>query len=108
MPGETLGERPTKTTAAGRRVARAIEVRGVVQGVGFRPFVWWLANELGLDGTVVNRAGQVRIEIVGPAEGVDAFMARMLAPGRRAAPGTQWRRRIGIWRVWPAAWRRRK
>jgi len=77
MPGETLGERPTKTTAAGRCVARAIEVRGVVQGVGFRPFVWRLANELGLDGTVVNRAGQVRIEIVGPAERVDAFIARI-------------------------------
>jgi len=52
-------------------------VRGVVQGVGFRPFVWRLANELGLDGTVVNRAGQVRIEVVGPAERVDAFIARI-------------------------------
>ena len=33
-----------KRRADGERVARAIEVRGVVQGVGFRPFVWRLAD----------------------------------------------------------------
>ena len=42
-------------------------IEGVVQGVGFRPFVWRLANELGLDGTVINKAGRVEIEIAGPA-----------------------------------------
>jgi hydrogenase maturation protein HypF len=66
-----------KPAAAEDRVARAIEVRGVVQGVGFRPFVWRLATELGLDGAVVNRAGQVDIEIAGSAEAVDAFAARL-------------------------------
>jgi hydrogenase maturation protein HypF len=59
------------------RVARAIEVRGVVQGVGFRPFVWRLATELGLDGTVVNRAGQVVVEVAGSAEAVEAFARRL-------------------------------
>jgi hydrogenase maturation protein HypF len=61
------------------RVVRAIEVRGVVQGVGFRPFVWRLATELGLDGTVVNRAGQVEIEVAGTQDAVEAFAGRLLS-----------------------------
>ncbi|MGD0247519.1 MAG: carbamoyltransferase HypF [Candidatus Limnocylindrales bacterium] len=63
--------------ASGERIARAIEVRGVVQGVGFRPFVWRLAAELGLDGRVINRAGQVKIEVAGSPAAVDAFVARL-------------------------------
>jgi len=66
-----------KPATSGERVARVVEVRGVVQGVGFRPFVWRLATELGLDGTVVNRAGQVDIEIAGPIEAVDEFSHRL-------------------------------
>ena len=69
--------RGEKSAARGDRVARAVEVRGVVQGVGFRPFVWRLATELGLDGTVVNRAGQVVIEVAGPVGVVDAFVDRI-------------------------------
>jgi hydrogenase maturation protein HypF len=67
---------PGEAASAGR-VVRAIEVRGVVQGVGFRPFVWRLAAELGLDGRVVNRAGQVEIEVAGTAEAVEAFTRRI-------------------------------
>ena len=41
-------------TAAATRTARAIEVRGMVQGVGFRPFVWRLAHRYDVagDGTI--------------------------------------------------------
>jgi hydrogenase maturation protein HypF len=67
---------PGEAASAGR-VVRVIEVRGVVQGVGFRPFVWRLAAELGLDGRVVNRAGQVGIEVAGTAEAVEAFTRRI-------------------------------
>jgi hydrogenase maturation protein HypF len=70
------GQTPEEAATA-HRVARAIEVRGVVQGVGFRPFVWRLADELGLDGRVVNRAGQVEIEVAGPADAVEAFARRL-------------------------------
>jgi hydrogenase maturation protein HypF len=54
-----------------------LEVRGVVQGVGFRPFVWRLATELGLEGTVINRAGQVEIAVAGTPEALEAFAARI-------------------------------
>lgn len=42
-----------------------IEVRGAVQGVGFRPFVWGLARDLGLAGWARNDEGGVTIEVEG-------------------------------------------
>jgi hydrogenase maturation protein HypF len=59
------------------RLVRLVEVRGVVQGVGFRPFVWRLANELGLDGAVRNQAGQVEIVVAGTYEAIEAFTGRL-------------------------------
>ena len=52
-------------------------VDGVVQGVGFRPFVWRLAHELGLDGVVRNAAGRVEIRVAGPPDAVERFIARL-------------------------------
>ncbi len=57
--------------------ARTLLVEGVVQGVGFRPFVWRLATELGLAGRVRNAAGRVEIEAAGPAAALDAFALRL-------------------------------
>ncbi len=57
---------------------RRLEVHGVVQGVGFRPFVYWLARSQGLTGFVLNTGGGVVIEAEGPAGTLDAF-ARALA-----------------------------
>ena len=54
-------------------------VRGVVQGVGFRPFVYRLALEEGLGGSIGNDTGGVTIEIEGPAERVEAFRRRLEA-----------------------------
>jgi len=57
--------------------AAHIEVTGVVQGVGFRPFVYRLATELGLAGVVGNDAAKVFIDVSGPAHVVDSFTARL-------------------------------
>jgi hydrogenase maturation protein HypF len=54
-------------------VARRLEVRGVVQGVGFRPYVWRLATRYGLNGLVRNASGVVEIVAEGPPAAVDAF-----------------------------------
>jgi hydrogenase maturation protein HypF len=59
------------------RIARSLVVEGVVQGVGFRPFVWRLATELALAGRVRNAAGRVEIDAAGSAAALDAFAARL-------------------------------
>lgn len=58
-------------------IARRIRVTGVVQGVGFRPFVWRLAHELGLTGWVRNDAEGVDILAEGLEEGVDSLVRRL-------------------------------
>jgi hydrogenase maturation protein HypF len=57
-------------------------VTGVVQGVGFRPFVHRLAVRHGLGGWVRNAAGQVEIEVEGPERELEAFVQglRLEAP----------------------------
>jgi hydrogenase maturation protein HypF len=60
-----------------KRERRAVQVRGVVQGVGFRPFVYRLALEEGLTGFVGNDTDGVTIEIEGPGKRVEAFLSRL-------------------------------
>ena len=55
----------------------AILVRGVVQGVGFRPFVYKTARAYGLSGWVRNQADQLRIEVQGTAADLDLFVASL-------------------------------
>lgn len=54
-----------------------IRVRGQVQGVGFRPYVYRLANELGLDGWVRNDASGVEIEAQGADAALEQFASRL-------------------------------
>ncbi|WP_339127930.1 carbamoyltransferase HypF [Streptomyces sp. f51] len=65
------------------RERRHVTVTGVVQGVGFRPFVYTLACELGLTGWVTNNARGVEAEVEGPADAVAEFCARI---GTRPPP----------------------
>ncbi len=53
---------------------RQISVRGVVQGVGFRPFVYRLARDHALAGWVLNHSGGVDIEVEGALPALDAFV----------------------------------
>ena len=56
---------------------RRLLVDGVVQGVGFRPFVHNLARSEGLGGFVTNTSRGVVIEIEGPAEVLERFVRRL-------------------------------
>ncbi len=58
-------------------IRRRIRVRGIVQGVGFRPFVYNLAHELGLAGYVLNSSAGVTIEIEGGQPVVAQFVATL-------------------------------
>ncbi|MCD6286390.1 MAG: carbamoyltransferase HypF [Anaerolineae bacterium] len=59
---------------AQKRIARRISITGVVQGVGFRPFVYNLAREKGLAGWVLNHSGGVDIEAEGSEAALEAFI----------------------------------
>jgi hydrogenase maturation protein HypF len=61
---------------------RILHVRGVVQGVGFRPFVWRTARELGLSGAVWNDPDGVTIDV----EGDRRAIARLSRTLREAPP----------------------
>lgn len=58
---------------------RAIRVRGAVQGVGFRPFVFGLARRHGLHGSVKNRTGDVFIEVEGARLEIERFLLELTA-----------------------------
>ena len=68
-----LGRGRPAMTVSGRRIA----VRGVVQGVGFRPWVWRVARESGVGGRVSNDAAGVTIEAFGAAAALEAFLSRL-------------------------------
>ena len=51
-----------------------VRVTGIVQGVGFRPFVYRLALDHAVRGWVRNTAGQVELEIEGPRSTLDEFL----------------------------------
>jgi hydrogenase maturation protein HypF len=56
---------------------RRLRVTGTVQGVGFRPFVYRLASDLGLAGWVGNDSLGVVLEAEGPAEALDRLAERI-------------------------------
>ncbi|MFJ4201185.1 carbamoyltransferase HypF [Streptomyces sviceus] len=71
---------------------RRFEVYGTVQGVGFRPFVYRTAADLGLTGWVANVNGHVEGEVAGPPGVVARFAARL----RSDAPALARVRRVRL------------
>ncbi len=57
------------------RIRKRFFFEGMVQGVGFRPFLWRQANARGLAGFVRNRPDGVVAEVEGDATAVEAFLA---------------------------------
>src|ERR1700730_13940012 len=74
---------------------RAIVVHGIVQGVGFRPFVYNLASQLKLHGSVKNQTGSVLIEVEGETE-VEATERELLLSPRRPIVLLRKRKGTGI------------
>ena len=54
-----------------------ISIRGIVQGVGFRPFVFQLATKYGLRGWVCNTSGDVRIDVEGERATLEQFLVEL-------------------------------
>src|SRR5919197_2034511 len=75
------------------RERRGVAVRGIVQGVGFRPFIYSLARRHGLAGLVRNDAEGVHIEVEGAPEALDLFGRGILeeAPPLAVVEAVSWR-----------------
>ncbi len=71
---------------------RRILIQGLIQGVGFRPFVYRLADELNLAGWVVNSAQGVIIEVESSSDRLDIFIARLRheLPSHAAIQSLNW------------------
>ncbi|CAN5240697.1 carbamoyltransferase HypF [soil metagenome] len=54
-----------------------IQIKGIVQGVGFRPFVFALASENALKGRVLNNAVGVLVDVEGENEGIERFISEL-------------------------------
>ena len=76
----------------GSQIRRKVVVTGVVQGVGFRPYVYALARSLGLRGSVANTPAGVVVSIEGDASTVGEFCQRVgrEAPALAAVTAVSW------------------
>lgn len=71
--------KPSLTTSVAGKTRLKLAVRGAVQGVGFRPFVFRLATGLQLAGWVNNSSQGVFIEVEGPRAALEKFLLRLEA-----------------------------
>src|SRR3712207_995237 len=87
------GERPGHAMRTPTQERREISVRGIVQGVGFRPFIYALAQRHGLTGLVRNDAEGVHIEAEGSPEELELFLQEMSdkAPPLAVVESVAWR-----------------
>ena len=71
------GKRTASELCSQDRIGVIIHVTGVVQGVGFRPFIYGLSQQLGLTGWVRNTSAGVEINIDGFPKDIDSFTTRI-------------------------------
>ena len=64
---------------------RRLTIRGAVQGVGFRPFIFRTARDCGFEGWVRNSSSGVVVEVEGCADSLDSFEERLKAGAPRHA-----------------------
>src|SRR5580700_5585164 len=88
----SVATQPPKTRSSRARESphrpverRRFAVHGVVQGVGFRPFVWNLASRLRLSGWVCNTSGAVIIEVEGERADLETFATALCSDAPRLA-----------------------
>lgn len=55
-----------------------IKIEGIVQGVGFRPFVYNRATEFNLKGYVKNKGGMVEVDLEGYKENIKSFILQLI------------------------------
>lgn len=65
----------------GNFIAKGLEISGIVQGVGFRPFVYRLAGRFNLKGEIANTSSGVSAHIEGTQSDVDAFLTDLKEKG---------------------------
>ncbi len=75
--GASPGASPPKSENAMNFERLKVTVHGAVQGVGFRPFIYRLATQLGLNGWVLNSAQGVFIEVEGVRDVLRQFLLRI-------------------------------
>ena len=75
-PPPTISIPPPAPTAPPRRLR--LHLRGVVQGVGFRPHAWRLAHEFGLSGWVRNDPAGLIVEVEGAPDSIASFARRLV------------------------------
>ena len=78
-PGASLDDNRGAVAEPGspERAALRVDITGVVQGVGFRPFVHRLAQRYCLAGWVRNASGDVQLQVEGTAAAIDRFLAEL-------------------------------
>src|SRR5918998_935911 len=91
--GRRSGERLGRVVRAPTQERREISVRGIVQGVGFRPFIYALARRHKLTGLVRNDAEGVHIEAEGLPEELECFLREIKeeAPPLAIIEAVTWR-----------------
>ncbi|WP_444939170.1 carbamoyltransferase HypF [Microbulbifer sp. JMSA002] len=56
---------------------RRLAIKGLVQGVGFRPYIYRLARDCQLTGWVANHSGGLQLEVEGKSTGIEKFLQRL-------------------------------